>query len=183
MAVTPAKKSDENKFGQDETHITVHIKYHDIEKTISGIPEQVYLFLNKFFEDFLPSFTIAEKLTLHVDLQTLAGDSQNIIAFAQEGAYLLAPRSKLTDNETLALLLLANYLGQKLGKTRAEGMSKDELQTKLGKDSKITSTRLGELIKSEMAIKTVDENYKITTFGLVQMHKEILPRIRAKIET
>lgn len=45
------------------------------------------------------------------------------------------------------------------------------------------STRLGELIKSEMAIKTVDENYKITTFGLVQMHKEILPRIRAKIET
>ena len=182
MAVTPTSKSDENELSQDQTHITVQVKYNNIEKTISGAPEQVYLFLNRFFEEFLPSFTIAEKLALHVDLQTLAGDSQNIIAFAQEGAYLLAPRNKLTDNETLALLLLANYLGQKLGKTRGEGMSKEELQTKLGKDSKITSTRLGELIKAEMATKTLDEKYRITTFGLVQMHKEILPRIRTKLE-
>lgn len=167
---------------QDQTHISVQIKYNNVEKTIAGTPEQIYLFLNRFFEDLLPSFAIAEKLTLHVDLQTLAKDSQNIIAFAQEGAYLLAPRNKLTDNETLALLLLANYLGQKLGKTTLEGMSKEELQTKLGKDSKITSTRLGELIKNEMASKTPDERYKITTYGLVQVQQEILPRIKTKLE-
>ncbi len=160
--------------------MTVQIKYKDLEKTISGTPEQVFLLLNRLFENLLPSFVIAQKLTLDADLQTLARESQNLIAFSQEGPCVLAPRNKLTDNETLALLLLANHLGQKLGKTKTDGLSKEELQTKLGKDAKITSTRLGELLKSEIAMKTLDEKYKMTTFGLVQMQKEILPRIRAK---
>ena len=165
---------------QEQNHLTVQIKYKDLEKTISGTPEQVFLLLNRLFENLLPSFVIAEKLTLDADLQTLARESQNLIAFSQEGPCVLAPRNKLTDNETLALLLLANHLGQKLGKTKTDGLSKEELQTKLGKDAKITSTRLGELLKSEIAMKTLDEKYKMTTFGLVQMQKEILPRIRAK---
>ena len=165
---------------QEQNHMTVQIKYKDLEKTISGTPEQVFLLLNRLFENLLPSFVIAQKLTLDADLQTLARESQNLIAFSQEGPCVLAPRNKLTDNETLALLLLANHLGQKLGKTKTDGLSKEELQTKLGKDAKITSTRLGELLKSEIAMKTLDEKYKMTTFGLVQMQKEILPRIRAK---
>lgn len=165
---------------QEQNHMTVQIKYKDLEKTISGTPEQVFLLLNRLFENLLPSFVIAQKLTLDADLQTLARESQNLIAFSQEGPCVLAPRNKLTDNETLALLLLANHLGQKLGKTKTDGLSKEELQTKLGKDAKITSTRLGELLKSEIAMKTLDEKYRMTTFGLVQMQKEILPRIRAK---
>ena len=165
---------------QEQNHMTVQIKYKDLEKTIAGTPEQVFLLLNKLFENLLPSFEIAEKLTLDADLQTLARESQNLIAFSQEGPCILAPRNKLTDNETLTLLLLANYLGQKLGKTKTDGLPKEELQTKLGKDAKITSTRLGELLKSEIAMKTFDEKYRMTTFGLVQMQKEILPRIRAK---
>ena len=168
---------------QEQNHMTVQIKYKDIEKTISGTPEQVFLLLNRLFENLLPSFVIAEKLTLDADLQILAKESQNLIAFSQEGPCILAPRNKLTDNETLMLLLLANHLGQKLGKTKTDGFSKEELQTKLGKDAKITSTRLGELLKSEIAMKTLDEKYKMTTFGLVQMQKEILPRIRAKTGT
>jgi hypothetical protein len=168
---------------QEQNHLTVQIKYKDLEKTISGTPEQVFLLLNRLFENLLPSFVIAEKLTLDADLQTLARESQNLIAFSQEGPCILAPRNKLTDNETLTLLLLANHLGQKLGKTKTDGLPKEELQTKLGKDAKITSTRLGELLKSEIAMKTLDEKYKMTTFGLVQMQKEILPRIRAKTGT
>jgi hypothetical protein len=163
--------------------MTVQIKYKDLEKTIYGTPEQVFLLLNRLFENLLPSFVIAEKLTLDADLQTLARESQNLIAFSQEGPCVLAPRNKLTDNETLALLLLANHLGQKLGKTKTDGLSKEELQTKLGKDAKIASTRLGELLKSEIAMKTLDEKYRMTTFGLVQMQKEILPRIKAKTGT
>lgn len=160
--------------------MTAHVRYKDLEKTITGTPEQVWLLLNKFFGELLPSFEIAQKLTLDVDLQTLISDSDGIVAFAQEGPYVLVTRSKLTDNETLTLLLLANYIGRKLGKTENDGLSKEELQTKLGKDAKITSTRLSELVKSEIAMKTSEEKYKITTFGLVQMQKEILSRIRAK---
>jgi hypothetical protein len=168
---------------EEPDRVAVHIKYKDVEKTLSGTPEQVWLLLDRFFAELLPSFDTAKKLNLNVDLQVLVKDSEKIIAFAEEGPYILVPRTKLTDNETLALLLLANYIGFRLGKTKSNGLSKEELQTKLGKDSKITSTRLGELVKNEIATKTTDEKYKITTFGLAQIQKDILPKIKSKIGT
>lgn len=162
--------------------VTVHIKYKDVEETFSGSPEQVWLHLNKFFAEMLPSFETANRLNLNIDLQTLVRDSEKIIAFSEEGPYIMAPRNRLTDNETLSLLLLANHLGFRLGKIGCEGLSKEELQSRLGKDTKITSTRVGELVKNQIASKTADEKYKITTFGLAQMQKDILPKIKAKIE-
>jgi hypothetical protein len=161
--------------------MTVHIKYKDVEKTISGNLEEVWLLLNRFFTESIPSFETARKLTLNADLEDLVKGSEKIIAFAEEGPYILVPRNKLTDNETLTLLLLANYLGRRLGKVQDDTLSKEEMQTKLGKDAKITSTRLGELVKNEIATRTADDKYKISTFGLVQVQKDILPRIKSRI--
>jgi hypothetical protein len=160
--------------------VAVHIKYKDVEKTFSATPEETWLLLNKFFNEFLPSFEIANKLWLSVDLQQLAKDCEEIIAFSPEGTNLLVPKSKLTDNETLSLWLLASYLGHKLGMIESDALSKEELQTKLGKSGKITSTRLGELVKSDVVTKTADEKFRITTFGVAQMQKETLPKIKAK---
>ena len=160
--------------------VTVHIKYKDVEKTFSAIPEETWLLLNKFFNEFLPSFEIANKLWLNVDLQQLAKDCEGLIAFSPEGPNLLVPKSKLTDNETLVLWLLAGYLGHKLGMVESDTVSKEELQTKLGKSGKITSTRLGELVKSDVVTKTADDEFRITTFGVVQMQKDTLPKIKAK---
>jgi hypothetical protein len=161
--------------------MTVHVKYRDVEKTISGSLEDVWLLLNRFFAESIPSFETARTLTLNVDLRDLTKGSEKVIAFAAEGPYILVPRNKLTDNETLILLLLANYMGCRLGKVLGDALSKEELQAKLGKNAKITSTRLGELVKNETAVKTADDKFKITTFGLVQVQKEILPRIKSRI--
>jgi len=160
--------------------VTVHIKYKDVEKTFSAIPEETWLLLNKFFNEFLPSFEIANKLRLNVDLQQLAKDCEGLIAFSPEGPNLLVPKSKLTDNETLSLWLLASYLGHKLGMVESDTVSKEELQTKLGKSGKITSTRLGELVKSDVVTKTADDKFRITTFGVAQMQKDTLPKIKTK---
>ncbi|MGB9841735.1 MAG: hypothetical protein ACPLKZ_03310 [Candidatus Bathyarchaeales archaeon] len=159
----------------------VHIKYKDLEKSFAATLEETWLLLNKFFSEFLPQFEIANKLWLSVDLQQLAKDCEGIIAFSPEGANLLVPKNKITDNETLLLWLLAGYIGHKLGLMGSDTLSKEELQAKLGKSSKITSTRLGELVKSDLAAKTADEKFRITTFGIAQMQKEILPKIKAKI--
>ena len=160
--------------------VEVNIKYKDVEKTFSATPEETWLLLNNFFNEFLPTFEIANKLQLSVDLQQLAKDCEGLIAFSPEGPNLLVPKSKLTDNETLSLWLLASYLGRKLGIIDSDTLSKEELQAKLGKSGKITSTRLGELVKSDVVTKTVDEKFRITTFGAVQMQKEGLPKIKAK---
>jgi hypothetical protein len=161
--------------------ISINLKYKNLEKSFSATPEKAWIFINNFFSEFLPSFKIASNLLLTVNLQNLAKDCEGLIAFSPEGANLLVNRKRLTDNETLLLWLLASYLGSKLGVMINETISKEELQTKLGKSSKITSTRLGELVKSDMVIKMADEKYKITTFGINQMQVDIIPKVKAKI--
>jgi len=161
--------------------IEVKIKYKNVEQTFSALSlEEIWLLLNKFFGEFLPSFEVASKLWLSTDLKELAEDGQGIIAFSKDGANLLLPKNKLTDNETLMLWLLASYVGHGLGLLVSNSLSKEELQAKLGKTGKITSTRLGELVKNDWLIKTADDKYRITAFGVSQLQKEILPKIKAK---
>ena len=112
--------------------VKVEIKYKDVEKTFSGNVEEVWLCMHRFFCEFIPSFETACKLMLRVDLQNLVEDCRSIIAFSKEGPNVLVSRSKLTDSETLALWLLATYVGRQLGILEGDAVSKEELQTKLG---------------------------------------------------
>jgi hypothetical protein len=162
--------------------VDVHLKYKELEKDFTATLQETWELLDQFFKEYLPAFEIAQKLTLSVDLQQLAKDVESIIAFSPEGANMLVPKNKLTDNEALSIWLSAQYLGNKLGLVSSESLSKEELQTKLGKTAKITSTRLGELIKNEYATKIGDDRFKITTFGVITTQKEIIPRVRAKIK-
>ncbi len=164
-----------------EAKLTVHVKFGDVEKTFSGGLEEVWLSLNRFFGEFVPSFDVARKLVLSVDLQGLARECEGLIAFSKEGVNLLVSKDRLTDNEALLLWLLAYYVGFQLGLVDGDAVSKEELQAKLGKSGKITSTRLGELVKGDLVAKTADDKYRITTFGVVQMQKEIIPKVKAKL--
>ncbi len=161
--------------------ISVHVRFGDVEKTFSGSVEDVWLSLNRFFGEFLPSFDVARRLVLSVDLEGLVKDCEGLIAFSKEGANLLVGKDKLTDNETLLLWLLAANVGYSLGLVGSDAVSKEELQARLGKSAKIVSTRLGELVKSDLVVKVGDDKYRITTFGVVQMQKDIIPKIRAKV--
>jgi hypothetical protein len=162
------------------SQVTVQVKYKNVEKTFQGTVEETWLLLNKFFSEFIPSFEVASKLLLNVDVQVLAKECEGLIAFSPEGPNVLAPKNKLTDNEALALWLLASYVGHRLNLLQSDALSKEELQAKLGKSGKITSTRLGELVKNDLVAKTPDEKFRITTFGVAQMQKDVIPRIKAK---
>ena len=161
--------------------VSVHVKFGDVEQTFSGSVEDVWLSLNRFFGEFLPSFEAAKRLVLSVDLQGLVRACEGLIGFSKEGASLLVSKDRLTDNETLLLWLLAGYVGFSLGLVGSDCVSKEELQVKLGKSGKIASTRLGELVKGDVVAKAADDKYRITTFGVVQMQKDVIPRIKAKV--
>ena len=169
-----------NRRGGDKDELTVEISYKGVKKKFSGNVEAVWLSLNRFFNEFQPSFEIAQKLNMNIDLQNLVKDAEGIIGFTKEGHCLLVPRNKLTDNETLSLILLARYLAYRLGKAETDEVSKEELRNNLCKDAKITSTRVAELVKNHVAAKTSEEKYKITTFGLTQLQKHVIPSVRAK---
>ena len=163
--------------------IHVQIKYKGVEQQFSADPQETWLLLNQFFKDMIPSFEIAQKLWLNIDIAQLAEDLNGIVVFSGDGTNLLVPKNKLTDNEALLVWLAAHYLGNKLGLINSDSLSKDQLQATLGKSGKITSTRLGELVKNNLAIKTVDEKFRITTFGVLQLQKEVLSKIKSKILT
>jgi hypothetical protein len=161
--------------------IHVQIKYKNIEQQFSADPQETWLLLNQFFKDMIPAFEIAQKLWLNIDIGQLSKDLNGIVAFSGDGANLLVPKHKLTDNEALLIWLAAYYLGNKLGLVNSDSLSKDVLRVMLGKSGKITSTRLGELVKNDFAMKTVDEKFRITTFGVIQLQKEGLSKIKSKI--
>ncbi len=165
----------------EENEVTVHVRYKDIEETFSGCADDVWVGINRFFSESIPTFEMSKKMLLTVDLQKLLKECEDIIAFTNEGPHLMVPKDRLTDNETLALTLLASHLANRLGVMKEAAMARDELQAKLGKSSKITSTRLGELIKREIAARTSDGKFTITTLGIVQMQKDVLPKTRARI--
>jgi uncharacterized protein (DUF2225 family) len=168
---------------EEAKDVTIQIKYKNIQETISGNVEEVWLSINKLFSEFIPTFDTANKLMLKVDLHKLTTNCEHMIAFSKEGPSILVPRTRLTDNETLSLWLLANYVGYQLGILKNDALSKDELQSKLGKSGKIAGTRLGELVKNGTAARTSNDEYRITTFGITQIQKDTLPRIKAKIGT
>lgn len=166
---------------QKPEKIQIQIKYKGVEKQFSAEPQESWVLVNRFFADFIPSFEIAQKLSLSVDLQQLAKDLSGIVCFSDDGANLLVPKNKLTDNDALSIWLTAFYLGRKLGLVGSECLSKDELQVKLGKTSKIVSTRLGELAKGGVVQKGTDDKFKITTFGVAQTQMEVIPKIKQRL--
>lgn len=165
---------------QKNDKISFHLKYKDAEKDFSAPLEEAWLLLERFFRECIPSFEIAQKLILRTDLQQLGRDLNGIIAISEEGTNLLIAKNKITDNDAICIWLTAQHLGNKLNLLAEESLSKDELQIKLGKSSKITSTRVGELVKNGLVSKIQDDRYKITTFGIMQTQKEAIPKVKAK---
>ena len=161
--------------------VTVHIKYKDTEQTFTGNVDQVWVSVNRFFSEMIPALKIVKKALLTVDLENLIEDCKNIIAVAPEGPVLLVSRQKLTDSETVTLHLLATYIGNKLGLSK-DHLTKEELQAGLGKNAKITSTRLGELYREGLITRTEEGKYRITTLGIKVSQEEILPEIQEKLQ-
>jgi hypothetical protein len=162
--------------------VQVRLKYKELEEQFAADPQEAWALINQFFKSFIPCFEIVQKIWLEIDLQQLARDMEGLAAFSSDGASLLIPKNKLTDNEALLLWLTAYYLGHGLGILNTDALSKDDLQMKLGKSGKITSTRLGELAKNELVQKTNDEKFRITIIGVFQTQKEIIPKIKSKMK-
>lgn len=169
--------SDEKKTDK----VSVHVKFRDLEQTFEGNPNHVWFLVSKFFSETMPSFEIISNVMLTVDLQQLIEDCKGIVAITPDGIAVLVPKEKLTDNEALMLHLLAGYIAEKSGLTETGALSKEALQSSLGKSTKIISTRLGELTRKGHVIK-IDGDYKISTMGIKALQNELLPKLRTKAE-
>jgi len=164
----------------ESEQVTVHVKYGDVEQTFSGSVNDVWVSVNRFFGEMVPAFDVARKVTLTVDLAKLVEDFKGVIAIAPEGPEVLTSKERVTDSEMLQLYLLAASIGYRLGKLQQETMTKEQLAAKLGKNTKITATRLGELVKQGIVVKTEEGKYRITTLATVKL-QETLAKVLSKV--
>ncbi len=158
---------------ESERKVTVNIKYNGMEQTFTGDVNDVWVSVNRFFGEMIPTFDIARKVTLTVDLAELIEDFKDVIALAPEGPELLISKDRLTDSETLLFYLAAAYVSFRLGKRLTDAMTKEELQAKLGKSMKITATRLGELVKQGVVIRTEEGAFRIATIGVKRLQEDL----------
>ncbi len=162
----------------EKPQITVHVKYGNVEQTFTGDVDEVWAGVNRFFSQVIPTFEIAKRLTLTVDLPELVEQLEGIITLAPEGVEILLDRKKVSDRDFLTLCLVGAYVGYRMGLLDADTISRDELQRKLGKTAKITSTRLSELTRLRWVEKVGEDYYRITTLGLKKFLAERVPRLR-----
>ncbi len=160
--------------------VIIKIKYKHIEKTITASPEETWRFLRGFFKEFIPSYKIAEKLTINVNIQKIAKECEGLIVYLSDQPIILKPNKKLTDTETILLWLLAYYLGNEINIIESKSISTDFFQSKLKKSRKIIITRLNELAKNNMIKKISASDYALTYLGISLMQKEILSKIKLK---
>ncbi len=153
--------------------VTVVVRYAGVEQTFTGNVDDVWVSVNKFFSEMIPAFDIARKVALTVDLAELIEEAKGVIAIAPEGPEVLVPKEKLTDSEALQFYLLGAYIAFRLGKRATDAMTKEELQAKLGKSSKITSTRLSELVKEGSVVKADEGNYRLATVAVKRLQSEL----------
>ncbi len=169
---TQPRFDGELDLSESERMVEVHVKYGGVEQTFTGDVNAVWVSVNRFFGEMIPTFDIARKVTLTIDLAKLVEDFKDVVAIAPEGPELLVPKERLTDSEALKLYMLAAYMGYRLGKLPRETMTKEELAAKLGKNMKIAATRLSELTKQGNVVKTEEGQYKITTKAITQLREK-----------
>jgi hypothetical protein len=162
--------------------VIVHVKYRGVEQTFTGNVNDVWVGVNRFFAEMIPAFDVIGKVLLTVDLKELIDDCRDVIAVTPEGPTIVISKKMLTDSETLALLLLSAYVGHKMGLLDHDALAKEALVAELGKSSKITSTRLGELCREGWAARTEEGQYRLTTLGIKRLQDEVLPKARTRSE-
>jgi hypothetical protein len=162
-------------------HVTVNIKHGDLEETFSGDADAVWKSVNRFFSQLVPLLDTIQGVVLRVDVQQAVKASENMVAVGKEGPVVLVNKAKLTDSETLLLMLLAAWIGDRLGLLAEASLSKEALRGWLGKSGKITGTRLGELSREGLVVKTQEGHYQLSSLGVKRLVEETLPQIKERL--
>jgi len=156
--------------------------YKDIEETFAGDVENVWVGVNRFFCRLIPLIDMVQGVVMTVDLEKVVKASKGFVAVAKEGPIVLISRRKLTDRESLLMMLLSGWVGGRLGVLDRVWLSKEELRVWLGKNEKIVGTRLGELCREGKVVRTEDGGgFRLSTLGVKWLIDEALPQIRSKV--
>lgn len=148
------------------------LQYGDLKADFEGTPEEVTKFLIRFLEQNIPTYSIARKITLTVDIESLIDAIETYIGYSKEDGFFLKPGfQQLPSSDQILLLLAKRHLENIWGIAQAPTMSMREISEKLGLKEGTSSSRLTELIRKGMVRRLERGDYTITTLGLQELMK------------
>jgi hypothetical protein len=160
--------------------LEVIIKYGNLEKKITGRPDQVAKEVFSFLTKAIPELELASHLALAVDLNELAKACEGILAVTPEGVVVTVPVESLADRELVLLHLAKARIAQMLGKSEKDYVQSADLIAATKKTAGTVAGRLSELCAESLAERKGKGEYRATTLGLHIFRGQVLPKLKPK---
>ena len=164
--------------GNEEDLLELFARYGDMELRFKGKPEDVVRSFLKFIQQVLPTYELASKLILTVNLEELLKNLEGVIAFTPEGPVVMISKERLSgERDAILLHLVKTYVGYKIGKLEKDTLATSEITSLTGGKSSSVGARLSELVSSGWVERVGRGEYRITTLGIRNFVDEVLPKI------
>ncbi len=165
----------------EEDPLEIFAKYRDLEIRFKGKPDEVIRSLLRLIQQILPTYDLASKLVLTVDLEDLLENVKGIIAFTPEGPVVTIPKEKISgERDAILLHLIKTYIGYKTGKLEKDTLATSEITSLTGGKSSSVGARLSELVSSGWIERVGRGEYRITTLGVKNFIDDVLPKIKSE---
>ena len=165
----------------EEDPLEIFAKYRDLEIRFKGKPDEVIRSLLRLIQQILPTYDLASKLVLTVDLEDLLENVKGIIAFTPEGPVVTIPKEKISgERDAILLHLIKTYIGYKTGKLEKDTLATSEITSLTGGKSSSVGARLSELVSSGLIERVGRGEYRITTLGVKNFIDDVLPKIKSE---
>jgi hypothetical protein len=171
--------------GQQELTSVPHsleiiLRYGSLEKKISGPPEQVAQDVLSFLNTVIPELELASRLSLSVDIGTLAKACEGVLAVTPEGVVVTVPVEMLADRELLLLHLAKASVARLLGRSENDLVQSADLIAATKKSAGTVAGRLSELCGESLAERKGKGEYRATTLGLHLFQEQVLPKLKGR---
>lgn len=160
--------------------LRIHVEFGKERLDFEGNPDEVFKAFTDFFNKIYPAFEMARQLMFMPDIGKLAESLTGIVEIGTERPILVSGRELPTD-ETIVLVLLGSYIGNRLAKLQKSSLTSDELSKAAGKAHKTVMNQLPKLVEGGL-VEKVDKEYKISDFGIIRAQSVITNYKSSKTE-
>jgi len=164
----------------EEDLLELFVRYKDMELRFKGKPDDVTRSFLRFIQKILPTYDLASKLALTIDLEDLLKSLEGIIAFTPEGPVVMVPKERLGgERDAILLHLVKAYVGYRTGRLEEDSLSTSEIASLTGGKTSTIGARLSELVSAGQVERVGRGEYRMTTLGIRNFIDEVLPKIES----
>lgn len=157
--------------------LRVHVECDNLQADLEGSPDEVTTAFIDFLHQIYPSFKLASRLIFKPDLAQLSHSLEGLIEYSQEGLILLI--RELTSEEAILIVLLAVYVGSRLGLISEDTISVNQIANVSGKASKTILNQIKSMRDTGLLERVGKGRYQIKSLGIKRVDA-LIPSLKGR---